>query len=332
MNVQLLLDSVVRQTTVLLAQVATSAGTRAPLAQVANQVFLNLVTEIERQGVGRKVVADMFGMALRSYQQKVQRLTESATDTGRTLWEAVFGFVSEREVASRAEVLLRFARDDESQVKSILKDLVDSGLVYRAGRGESAVYRVAPDEDLQRVDEHRAEEGTAALVWAHVYRHGPLSRAALGSILRIADASLDSALESLTNEGRVTREGDAENALYSSPTCLIELGNSAGWEAALLDHHQAVVAAMCTKLRNGQTRALPDDQVGGSTFSFDISPGHPAEQRVLDLLKTTRQVIAALWDETTAYNDVHGRQHPARKRVTFYCGQYVTEDDATSPP
>jgi hypothetical protein len=192
------------------------------------------------------------------------------------------------------------------------------------------VYRVAPDEDLKRVDAHRAEEGTAALVWAHVYRHGPLTRTALGSMLRLGDAALDSALETLTNEGRVARDGSDENALYSSPTCLIGLGNTAGWEAALLDHHQAVVAAICTKLRNGQTRALPDDQVGGSTFTFDITPGHPAQRRALDLLKTTREAIAALWDETTAYNNVHGRQHPARQRVTFYCGQYVTEDDSTS--
>lgn len=42
MNVRLLIDSVVRQTTVLLAQLATNGGARAPLAHVANQVFLEL--------------------------------------------------------------------------------------------------------------------------------------------------------------------------------------------------------------------------------------------------------------------------------------------------
>ena len=39
MNVQLLIDSIVRQTTVLVAQLATAGGVRAPLASVANQVF-----------------------------------------------------------------------------------------------------------------------------------------------------------------------------------------------------------------------------------------------------------------------------------------------------
>lgn len=63
MNVQVLISAVVRQVTVLIAQLATSGGARAPLAQVANQVFLELAAELENQGVGRKVSADMFGMA-----------------------------------------------------------------------------------------------------------------------------------------------------------------------------------------------------------------------------------------------------------------------------
>jgi hypothetical protein len=79
MDAKLLIDAIVRQTTVLIAQLSTSAGIRAPLAHVADQVFLDLASEIEAQGVARKVAADMFGLALRSYQKKVQRLTESAT-------------------------------------------------------------------------------------------------------------------------------------------------------------------------------------------------------------------------------------------------------------
>ncbi len=61
---------IVRQTTVLLAQISTAAGVRAPLAHVADQVFFELGRELEAQGVRRNVVADMFGLALRSYQMK----------------------------------------------------------------------------------------------------------------------------------------------------------------------------------------------------------------------------------------------------------------------
>jgi hypothetical protein len=82
---KLLTDSIIRQTTVLIAQLATTAGIRAPLAHLADEVFLTLSEELEGQGVSRKVVADMFGMALRSYQRRVQRLRESATVAGKTL-------------------------------------------------------------------------------------------------------------------------------------------------------------------------------------------------------------------------------------------------------
>jgi hypothetical protein len=92
-NVPVLIDAIVRQTTVLIAQLATSGGVRAPLAQVANQVFLELVRELERQGVSRKVSADMFGMGLRTYLRKIQRLSESSTERGRSLWEAVLDYL-----------------------------------------------------------------------------------------------------------------------------------------------------------------------------------------------------------------------------------------------
>jgi hypothetical protein len=80
-NVQLLIDSIVRQTTVLIAQIATSGGARAPLAHVANQVFLELTDELAAQGISRKVSADMFGLALRTYLRRIQRVRESATES-----------------------------------------------------------------------------------------------------------------------------------------------------------------------------------------------------------------------------------------------------------
>src|SRR3954463_3944622 len=62
MNVTLLIGAIVRQTMVLIAELATAGGVRAPLAHVADKVFMDLVRELERQGVSRKVSADMFGM------------------------------------------------------------------------------------------------------------------------------------------------------------------------------------------------------------------------------------------------------------------------------
>src|SRR3954452_2162962 len=111
MNAQLLIDNIVRQTTVLLAQLATSRGLRAPLSHVANQVFLDLASELEAQGLSRKVTADMFGLALRSYRRRVQRLTESSTERGRSLWEVVLDYLTDSQAVTRADVLRRFCRD-----------------------------------------------------------------------------------------------------------------------------------------------------------------------------------------------------------------------------
>src|SRR6186713_1687034 len=143
MNAQVLIDSIVRQVTVLIAQLATSGGVRAPLAHLANQVFLELANELEAQGVSRKVSADMFGMALRAYIRKVRRLSEGQTEKGRTLWQALLDFVRSEELVTRERVLKRFSFDGEQQVTSVLRDLTDSGLVFCSGSGKNAVYRAA---------------------------------------------------------------------------------------------------------------------------------------------------------------------------------------------
>jgi hypothetical protein len=92
-TVRALIDGIVRQTVVLIAQLATSGGLRAPLSHIAQKVFLDLAQELERQGVTRKVSADMFGMALRTYQRHVQRIAQSQTEQGQSLWEAVLGYI-----------------------------------------------------------------------------------------------------------------------------------------------------------------------------------------------------------------------------------------------
>jgi hypothetical protein len=325
MNSRLLIDAFVRQTMVLIAQVATTAGVRTPLAHVANQVFLDLTQALEQQGLGRKVVADMFGLALRSYQQKVDRLGESASTRGVTLWEAIHSYLLERDVVSRAELQKRFSRDDPASVAGILRDLVESGLVYKTGRGETTVYRIAPSDDLQRALAVGPDETAAACTWAAIYRQGPLSRQQLLEALPLEGAVLDQALATLLQDGRIEREDGAGGARYSSQRMLLPLGETAGWEASVLDHYHSVVGALCAKLRNGQTRALPSDQLGGSTFTYDVWPGHPNEERVLALLSEHRRTLAALWDAVNQHSEERGKPD-AFTRVTFYCGQLVTRE------
>jgi hypothetical protein len=329
MNAQILIDAVVRQTMVLIAQLSTADGTRSPLSHVADEVFMGLVRELEAQGVGKKVIADMFGIALRSYQQKVQRLSESATRRGVTLWSAVHSFLEERSSATRAEVLEHFAHDEEPKVRSILSDLVESGLVCRSGRGQDASYRLATPEELEQLGAAASADAAAtnaALVWVHVYREGPLSKARLGELLPLPPAALEAALVSLAAEERIRLEDRPDGTYCTTEQCLIPVGEAAGWEAAVIDHHRAVLSALAAKLVSGKHVAAAADEVGGTTWSFDLWPGHPREKEVRRLLASVREQVVPLWNEVAEYNREH---RPAQTyKVTVYCGQYlVTEGD-----
>src|SRR5688572_25834271 len=163
------MDGIVRQTTVLLAQLSTTAGARSPLAHVADQVFLELAREIEAQGVRRQVVADMFGMALRSYQKKMNRLTESASVRKRTLWEAVLDFV-EQEQPTRTRVLERFRHDGEREAASVLADLVRSGLLFSTGGGDTAIYGVTTPAMRDRIEQQQDFDAIVNLAWMKIFR------------------------------------------------------------------------------------------------------------------------------------------------------------------
>ncbi len=332
MKSQVLIDAIVRQTTVLIARLSTAEGVRSPLGHIANEVFSGLVDELESQGVSKKVIADMFGMALRSYRQKVQRLGESATSRGETLWSAVQTHLAGRESTTRAELLERFRYDDEASIRGILNDLVESGFVMRSGRGEDTRYRVATEEELRDVGATmtgRPGDSLAALVWLQVYREGPLSLERLSQLVPQSREALEEALASLTNDGRVRAERQGSEDVYAAEHVLVPLGEAAGWEAAVVDHHRTVLNAIAAKITSGNRVSAKRDEVGGTTLTFDLWPGHPKEAEVRRLLAATRSTVLPLWDEVTAYNDENQGtlQGPNTYQVHYYCGQYVVAED-----
>ncbi|WP_373048833.1 hypothetical protein [Vulgatibacter sp.] len=320
MNVNLLIDAITRQTMVLVAQLATQHGARAQLASVANQVFLDLVAELKNQGLGRKVIADMFGLSLRTYHDKVQRLSESATERGRSLWEAVLSYLEERQVASRAEVLQRFCRDDEASVRGVLRDLVETGLVFQTGRGDATGYRVASAEELGALGRKADPEAETAFLWVQVHHHAPIGRPALREIVRMDGAQFDAAIDRLVADGRVTES----DGLLRVDACVIPLGSAFGWEAAIFDHYQAVVTLITNKLQRRERRALPGDAIGGSTFRYDVWHGHPLEEEVSGFLRRVREEGTRLRERVEA----HGKQETGSNyQVVFYVGQTVREDE-----
>lgn len=325
MNVQLLIDSIVRQTTVLIAQLATSGGLRAPLAHIANQVFLDLASELERQGVSRKVSADMFGIALRGYQRRIQRITESSTERGRSLWEVVLEYVSSANVRTRAQILERFSDDDEALVRGVLHDLTDSGLLFCSGSGSSAAYRAATPQEVGEIREALGNEGLDELIWLIVFRERPLARSALVQLVKIRPGELDAALRRLMAAGRLRETRVGEELAYTSGEFCVSVDASTGWAAAVLDQFQAVVKTICTKLRNGSSTR--GDRIGGSTYTFVVWNGHPNEEEVCGELRRYRERQSALRAKVDAYNREHGIP-PRFLEVVSYAGQCALERDA----
>jgi hypothetical protein len=216
----------------------------------------------------------------------------------------------------------RFSRDDEAQVRAVLHDLVESGLVYRTGRADATAYRAASTEELGEA--FSADEAAMAtpFVWMVVYHSGPITFPALEAEVRIAPELIQQALSELEGDGRIQRCTVDEEDAWRCDLCMPPQGTTVGWEAAVFDHYQALVAALCIKLREGQTRSLPSDQVGGSTWSFDVWEGHPFRDKVVGLLTRVRDEISAVQIEVAEYNERVGRPEDA-DRVTFYVGQSV---------
>ena len=325
----MLIDAIVRQTTVLIAALATAAGQRTTLAHVADQVFADLVRELNDQGVGHKVIADMFGMALRTYHSRVARLSASGTDQGRSLWESVLAYIETSGPVARAEVLRRFGRDPEASVRGVLRDLVESGLLYQSGRAEALTYRAADAADASR--RQRDPEMADRLLHVAIYRNGPVARGAISALVPVDDEGvLDASLARLLAEGAIQRDGTGATATYRSDTCVIRFGDPVGWEAAVFDHHQAMVAALVTKLRGGQRIADMADRIGGSTFVFDVWSGHPMAEEAMTYLRRIREQGIDLRRKIADFNEKNAAPAGAEPvRVVSYVGQLVQQEESS---
>jgi hypothetical protein len=320
MDVKLLIDDIVRQTTILIAQLSTAAGVRAPLSHIADQVFIELAREIEAQGVRRKVVADMFGLALRSYQLKVQRLLDNERPTNST-WQDVYAELS-AGARTKHELTTALRPADPKHIASVLRDLVGSGLAYSSGRGAAAVYGLTSEADRKRLSLADEQQALVNMVWQLVATDRAQSKQELLSQLNVSAAALERALLTLVEDGRVTEiDGQLTAAELSIP-----VGSEQGWEAAVSDHFRSVATAIANKLRFG--RSAPGDVIGGGTLSFTVHDGHPMQAEVYGLLARMRRDLGEVQERVAEHN----RRAPPPDdavRVTFYFGQTLTGLDVS---
>jgi hypothetical protein len=199
--------------------------------------------------------------------------------------------------------------------------------VYRSGRGDGSVFRVAEAQDFEHSALEQRREASEYVVWLSVFRHGPIGRPGLADLTRLASDQLDAALATLLADGRIEAlRSDEELEQYRSARFDVPVGAAQGWEAALLDHFQAMVSAINMKLRSGRTQALSSDEVGGATYTLDVWPGHPLELEARGLLLETRRRVDALRERIDHHNAEHGARPEPRSPVVFYAGQYVKQE------
>jgi hypothetical protein len=323
MNVNLLIDAIVRQTVVLIAQLATAAGAGTPVAHTASQVLTNLVGELKDKGLGDRGIGDIFGLTLRTYHNRVARLSESSTEPGRSLSGALLAVIQDEKIILRSELLHRFSRDNEATVGRVLRDLVDSGLVFRTGRGDMAAYKAATLDEYRPGQGEQGAEHLANLVWV---------RAGLAEHVPAGDGPLALALERLESDGRVRRTGPQEGPRYQCDECVIPPHAPAGWEVAVFDHYQAMVTALCTKVRLGKRQTTHRESIGGSTCAFDVWQGNPHRDEVVGFLQETRARAVRLGRKVERYNAEHPRGMDAPLKVICYVGQMVLGLEDTEEP
>ena len=170
-------------------------------------------------------------------------------------------------------------------------------------------------------------ESAAAMVLVAINRFQPVTRTAIRDVVRLDDELLEQALSRLESDGRATRTAQPDGAVWRCDECVVPFNTEVGWEAAVFDHYQALVTALCSKLRAGKTHARRDDAVGGSTYGLDVWPGHPLEDEVYGMLGRARADASALRSRVEDYNRAHPPAPDAARRVIFYVGQTVLEDE-----
>ena len=328
MSLGLLVDALLRESASLIAAAATHQGARVPLSQASERLFHGLATELSKLNVKRRVGADMFAMAPRAYVRKLRRAEESATDRGRSLWEAVYEYIVAQDGVALSAIGERFHRDDGEVLRGVLNDLRESGLVDVSGRGPAALYRAVTGAEVgARLSSDPA--GTDELLWAVIYREAPVSKLDLQRLGAISPSELERALSRLVAQGRVSEDRSGTEPVYRSSLFTPPRADTHGWEGAIFDHFHAVVKTLYTFLTNPDAAAS-----AASTYTFDLWPGHPMASDVEALFTELRARASALRESIDQYNRDNASSRQTERTILYLglCGEATPKRPTRPPP
>ncbi|QQR90458.1 MAG: hypothetical protein IPJ88_01550 [Myxococcales bacterium] len=290
MELNLLVDGLVKQAMVLIAKVATTGGSRSPLAHLATQVFSELAEELRSKGLGHKVIADMFGISLRAYHAKPRRIRENPPARQANLWNEIVSFLENRPSAGRAEIIKQYPRTDPDLIVGLLNDMVESGWAFRSGDGRNARYRLVRADDI----DEGGTEAIAAMLRVLIHNRTQLSfDEAQQELPSLCSEKIRDALNHLEEEAQIVRKVIAGKEIYESPLLLLPVGQASGWAAAMVDHFQAVSNTISASAQRRKGHELAP-HCFGSTYHFDLQKDHPLYEEVYEHLCRFREATSEL--------------------------------------
>lgn len=317
MSSSLLIDALLHQLARLVAQLAVEE--RSSLAHVADRFQLQLVQELRRRGLGHKVIADIFGLPLRTYHERIKRLDEHKLSRSKTIRDAMIGFVHKQSCVTRDSLDLRFRLDDERIVRSVLRDLVETGVLEHKTGDQGHLYVVAEppvgESEVERID---------ALILIALQDIEAATVDELAEVLGASHERIALRLTALAADGRINQVVQGGEVRFASLEIEIGYGQASGRDAAIFDHVRAMVSALTAKL-DGKSAAHRGDEVGGSTYVFDLSANNALAEEVTSLLQQVRDRASDLRRRVLAVRGSEGNSHHAR--VTVYVGQWVHREE-----
>ncbi len=218
----------------------------------------------------------MFGMALRSYQKKMRRLTESAAVGERTLWQAVLDLVEREQPTRRRARTLRARR--RTRGRRCLEGSRAERPRVRDGHRQPGAVRGDEPGARDKLSAESDLDSIANLAWLALFRREAETEAELVTLLGVEP-------ERVAPRGR--RAGRRRASEPQRRPARVEQPGAAGGGGAGLGARdprslRAVTVAIATKIQAGFGAAAASDKSGGSTFTFTVTPGHPHELEVYE--------------------------------------------------
>jgi hypothetical protein len=97
----------------------------------------------------------------------------------------------------------------------------------------------------------------------------------------------------------------------------------------VFDHFQALVNTIAVRLREDRSAPTIADRVGGSTYTYEVWPGHPLENEVLETLSRVRSQLGDLRSRVEAHR-VSNPVPSQHTRVVVYAGQCLIPQEGST--